>query len=291
VETPQIAIIGAGAVGTTLAVALHQRNCRIVGIASRTERSAHRCGALINCAFCSTDPVEVAKAAEVIFISTPDRVIKQVCDHIAAASGIQKGDIVIHLSGALGSDILASAKRKGAYVLALHPVQTFPRGQISTEALSGCYFSLEGDKEALKFGQGLVKELGGEPVTISPESKPLYHAALCTASNYLVTVTDLAVQMLEKVGIDKKDALKMIMPLIWGTVRNLETVGLPGALTGPVSRGDLQTLKGHLGTIQRLLPEYLEVYKKLGSLTAEVARRAGTLEEEEYLKLKALLAP
>ncbi len=290
-QAPKIAIIGAGAVGTTFAVALYQKGCRIVGIASRTGQSAHRCGSLVNCTLCSTDPVEVAKVANVILISTPDQVIKQVCDQIAAGGGFQKGDIVIHLSGALGSDILGSAKREGAYPLALHPVQTFPKGQVSIDALPGCYFSLEGDEEALKFGQRLVEQLGGKAVIIAAEAKPLYHAALCTASNYLVTITDLAVEMLGRMGIEKGEALKMIGPLTWSTVRNLEGVGLPGALTGPVSRGDLQTVQRHLEIIQRFLPEYLEIYKKLGSLTAELARRAGMLGEEEYLELKRLLVP
>jgi predicted short-subunit dehydrogenase-like oxidoreductase (DUF2520 family) len=285
----QIAIIGAGAVGTTFAVALHEKDYRIVGIASRTRQSAYRCAALVSSFFFSTDPVEVAKVANVILISTPDKVIKEVCDKIAAGGGFQKDDIVIHLSGALGSDILASAKREGAYTLVLHPVQTFPKGQVSAEALSGCYFSLEGDREALEFGQRLVEELGGKAVTIPSEAKPLYHAALCVASNYLVTITDLAVQMLERIGIEKEEALKMIMPLILGTVKNLEKVGLPGALTGPVSRGDLQTVESHLDTIQRLLPEYLKVYKRLGNLTAELARQAGTIKKEDYLKLKKLL--
>lgn len=289
-KTPQVAIIGAGAVGTTFAVALYQRGYPIVGVASRTRQSADRCGSLVNCALCSTDPVEVAKVANVILISTPDQVIKEVCDQIATGGGFQKGDIVIHLSGALDSDILTSAKREGACTLALHPVQTFPKGKVSSEILPGCYFSLEGGKKALEFGQKLVEELDGKAVIVPPEAKPLYHAALCTASNYLVTVTNIAVQMLEKIGIEKKEALKMIMPLIWGTVRNLDKVGLPGALTGPVSRGDLQTVEGHLEIIQRLLPEYLEVYKRSGSLTAELARQAGTLEEKDYLKLKKLLA-
>jgi len=283
-----IAIIGAGAVGTTFAVALHQRGYRIAGVASRTPASAERCASMVECPHYSVDPVEVARAADVIFIATPDEAIQEVCRHITEEGGIKRGDIVVHFSGALGSNILDSAKQKGGYVLALHPIQSFPKGEVSVGNLVGSYFTLEGDPEALRFGERVVGDLEGTAVSISSETKPIYHAALCVACNYLVTLTDLAVKMLEAIGIKRQDALPMILPLIKGTVHNLQRVSLPDALTGPISRGDLRTLERHLGAIEKILPDYLDVYKKLGSLTAEVAKEKGSLDHDRYEELKRL---
>jgi len=285
----KIALIGAGSAGTALTLALHERGYPIVGIASRTLASAERCARWVNCETFSTDPGEIVRSTEALFIATPDGAIREVCERIARDGGFRAGQIVAHLSGALTSDALEAARPYGAKVLALHPMQTFADPRQGARNMIGSYFSLEGDPKAVAFGRELVEAFSGRAFVISKERKALYHAALCVASNYLVTVVDLAAQMLGRAGVEKEGALEAMLPLIRGTVRNLERIGLPGALTGPISRGDAATMARHLKTMEELAPEFLDLYRRLGEETLRLAREKGGLDREEEEMIRKML--
>lgn len=282
-------IVGAGIVGKALALALPARGYRVAGVASRTLGSARACAELAGCDRYGVDPVEIAHLASVVLISTPDRTIRSVCEQIAAGDGFAPGDLAIHLSGALDSDALDAARQCGAFALSLHPIQTFADHRIAAGRLVGSYFSLEGDEEAVSFGRRLVEDLGGSSVVVSPEGKSLYHAALCVASNYLVVLADLAARMLRGSGVPEEDALPLLMPLIRGTVENLERVGLPQALTGPIGRGDTNTIEHHLEVLRRQMPDLLRVYSILGEGAAEVGVQKGTLDAEGRKRILEML--
>jgi len=281
----QIGVVGAGVVGKALAVVL-SRTYRVVAVASRTQASARQCAALCGAAVCAR-PADVARRADVVLLCTPDQAIQPVCEQIAAEGGFRSGHTVVHLSGALPSDLLSAARCCGARALSVHPIQTFADYKEAVEALRGSYFSVEGDNEALSLGKRLVRDMGGRPIIISAESKPLYHAALCVASNYLVTLEALAADILDRGG--SPVALPALLPLILGTVRNLERFGVPAALTGPISRGDVATIQCHLDALKRDCPEYLDTYKHLARLTARVADRKGSLKADASEKLWGLL--
>jgi len=227
--------------------------------------------------------------AEVLFIATPDGVIREVCERIARDGGFRAGQIVAHLSGALTSDVLEAARAYGAKVLALHPMQTFADPRQGARNIIGSYFSLEGDPEAVAFGRELVEAFSGRAFVIPKERKALVHAALCVASNYLVTVVDLAARMLERADVEKGEPLEAMLPLIRGTVRNLERNGLPGALTGPISRGDAATIARHLKTMEELAPEFLALYRRLGEETVRLAREKGGLNREGEEMIQRIL--
>ncbi|MCD6336325.1 MAG: DUF2520 domain-containing protein, partial [Candidatus Latescibacteria bacterium] len=124
----------------------------------------------------------------------------------------------------------------------------------------------------------------------SPEGrKALDHGAVCVASNYLVTVTDLAARIMERAGVGKEEALGAMLPLIRGTVNNLERIGLPGALTGPISRGDAATLARHLNAMEELAPEVLDLYRTLGAETVRLAREKGGLDQAEEEAIRGML--
>jgi len=284
-----IAIVGAGVVGKALALALPSRGYRIAGVASRTLASARTCAELAGCDRYGVDSAEIARLARIVLISTPDRAIRSVGEQIAAGGGFAPGDLAIHLSGALGSDALDAARGRGAFALALHPIQTFAEYRIAAGRLIGSYFSLEGDEEGIAFGRHLVADLDGKSVVISSEEKSAYHAALCVASNYLVVLADLAVRMLCRSGVPEEDALPMLMPLIQGTVGNLEQVGLPQALTGPIGRGDASTVERHLETLRRQMPDLLRLYSILGERAAEIGERKGTLDPKERTRILEML--
>jgi len=285
----RIAIVGAGAAGCALALALYQKGYPIVGVASRRIKSAQRGARLVEGGVYSVYPPDVTRLADAIFITTPDGVIETVCTQIADQGGIPNGAIVAHLSGSLPSTVLHAAAEKGAAVLSLHPIQTLADPQRGAQNLIGSYFSLEGDPDAVAFGKKLVEDLEGHPVVISPEMKPLYHSALCVASNYVVALADLAAMLLQQIGMEKAEALRAFLPLLRGTVANLAQLGLPDALTGPIRRGDVQTLIGHLEALRHTDPEALALYKTIGRWTLRIARQKGTLTEEAASAIQTLL--
>ncbi len=285
----KIGLIGAGSAGTALMLALHEKGYPIAGIVSRTRTSAERCARLVGCEMVSTDPGKVVPLADVVFIATPDGAIREVCEGIAKGKGFRTGQIVAHLSGALTSEELQAARACGAKGMALHPMQTFADPQQGAKNLIGASFSLEGDPEAVAFGREVVEALSGRVFVIPKEQKALVHAALCVASNYLVTVADMAARMLERAGIEKGEALEAMLPLIQGTVNNLARDGLPSALTGPISRGDAATITRHLKAMEELAPEVLDLYRRLGEHTVRLAREKGGLDPEEEEAIRGML--
>lgn len=275
----RISVIGAGHAGTSMAFAIHSVGYIISAVASRSLSSARRCAELVGCNNYSTDPVKTAKSSDVVIISTPDDVIGDVCDRIASGGGFVSRQIVMHLSGSQTSDILGSARNAGARVLSFHPIQSLPHPQDAPERLKGAFVSIEGDSDAIPFGMKFARELGGIPFEINTKLKPLYHSALCVASNYLVAIADLSVELLRSSGISNcTDPLEVILPLMRGTLENLKAIGLPDALTGPISRGDVGTIESHMVQISQNTPDLLDYYRLLGKLTVNIALRKGTID-------------
>lgn len=285
----KVAIIGAGRVGTALAVLLHRRGYAIAGVASRTLTSAKRCANLTGCRLTTTQPSEAARAGETILITTPDGVIRKVSEQIARKGGFKKGDLVIHASGALDSDELRAAKQKRALTLSMHPVQSFANVRSAVENLPGSYFGLEGEENAVERGRKLVKDLDGKAIVIPKGAKTLYHAAACVLSNYLVSLVDLSLKLYERVGIPREKALPMLLPLVEGTIANVKRVGIPSALTGPIERGEVEVLREQLSSIRARAPELLEVFSELAQYTLQLAKEKGDLTREKASQLRKLL--
>ena len=288
-EKPSISIIGAGAAGTALAIALHRKGYPIHAVASRSEASAQRCASLVDAPRTNTDLALAAQSSEVVIIATPDGAIRQVCEQIARGNGFSGYQLVLHLSGALGAEELQSARDCGALTLSFHPIQTLSDPQKGAELLIGSYFCLEGERAAIERGQALVSDLNGTALVISDQDKALYHAALCMASNYLIVLQDMAVRMLEPTGIPREQALKALLPLIQGSVDNLLHSGLPHALTGPISRGDSQTLESHLRAMSALPKDLVALYQSLGIEAVRVAREKGNLNPADARDILILL--
>ncbi|MGI6308784.1 MAG: Rossmann-like and DUF2520 domain-containing protein [Dethiobacteria bacterium] len=287
-STKKIAIIGAGNVGKVLGYALKQKGYELAAISARTEKSREIAADLLQCSAYS-EPEKAAQHAEIVFLTTPDRVIKEVCDVLALKGGFRRGQMVLHTSGAHSSVILSAAREAGAKVLSFHPLQTFPELEAGLRSLPGTFFAVEGDKEAFPVAEELVEALEGKMLAIPTEMKPLYHAAACVACNYLSTLMDVALRMYNVMGISSEQAFESLSPLIYGTLKNIGEMGPEKALTGPVARGDLPTIKSHLQSINELAPELLTLYNCLGIYTADLARRKGTLPKEQEEQLKNLL--
>jgi len=284
----KIAIVGTGHVGKVLGYALKSKGYRLAAAFSRTEQSRKLAAELLECPVYS-EAEKAAADADIIFLTTPDRVIKEICERIAEKKVFKKGQVVLHTSGAHSSGILSSAKRLGASVLSFHPLQTFPELKAGLRSLPGTFFAVEGDEEAFPVAREMVQALEGQMLSIPTEMKVVYHAAACVACNYLVSLMDMALKMYALMQIPPEKAFESLSPLIYSTLHNIGELGPEKALTGPVARGDLPTISSHLEALKELAPELLPLYRQLGLYTVCLAVRKGTLNQEQEQQLKTLL--
>lgn len=275
-----IAIIGSGVVGTAIGHILSQRGYKIAAIAARTTETLKRASQYIR-AHATTDIAAAGFMADVILITTPDDMIEAACNELAVRGVFGPEHYVFHTSGALSTDILATASAKGAKVGCIHPMQAFATIEGAIEELPGSVFGITADEEALPLARQLAIDLGGEPITIRDEDRPIYHAAACAVCNYLVTLVYYGQHLYESLLIPPDAALKAFIPLLKGDIRNIERSGTVMALTGPISRGDVGTVKGHIEALNRSLPQDVALYKMLGRYTVQVALDKGTIDKEK----------
>ncbi len=281
-----IGFIGAGRVGTTLALALTNAGYPVTAVHSRSADSTHRFTEHIPSAKPYTDPQSVADGASIIFITTPDDAIADVAQSVRW----QPGQTVVHCSGVLSADIMGSAKLAGASVAGFHPLQSFPTIESGADRLSGCTIALEGDDAVVEQLKALAVAIGGNPLRLQADQKALYHLAATFASNYMVTITDIAAELWSTFGVDKRTAVAAITPLMQGTLDNIATIGLPDCLTGPIARGDTGTIRLHLNTLAVEAPHLLPAYRTLGLRTLPIAEAKGGLNEMQWSEMVALLA-
>jgi len=280
--------IGAGVVGTALGKLLQGRGFEIVGYSSRTEKSAREAAGITGSEY-FPDPADLTPKCDLLFITTPDDAIEKAAQMLGNGKAYKCGQVVAHVSGSLSSRVLAPASAAGAYVLSLHPLQSCATVEQAVKNLPRSVFSLEGDEKAVEVGKKIVRAIGGKYFILETENKILYHAAACMVSNYLVTLFDLSADMMRRTGVGEELLASALLPLVEGTVDNLRRLKPYRALTGPIARGDVATVKGHLETIEAKMPHLLEVYRLLGEHTLRLSVKKGHLKEENKRELAILL--
>ncbi len=281
----EIGFIGAGVVGTALAVGLSSRGYPVVVVSSRTTSSAQRLAdAVDGCRVCDSGQ-GVADRAELVFVTTPDDVIAPV----VAQLNWHQGQGVIHCSGAYSLDVLEPARQVGAEVGGFHPLQSFASISHAIENLSGSTFAIEGEGLLLDTLKEMAITLDGRWVRLGPGDKVLYHAAAVIACNYFVTLVKLATELWQSFGVSPAEAVEAMLPLLQGTLNNIQKVGLPNCLTGPIARGDLGTIEKHLSALETRAPELLSAYCELGVKTIPVALAKGKIDEERAGELEKIL--
>lgn len=288
-----VAIIGAGRVGSSVGYLLKRAGYRITGVAARSAESAAQAASFIGQGQPTTDVVQAASGAELIIITTPDRIIQQVCEKIAVSGALASSSLVIHMSGAHSLGLLFSASKAGAQRAVLHPLQSLASREQGVKTLPGSYFRIEADPAAGATAREIIKALGGIELVMpkwssDKDSAALYHAGAVAVSNYFVALVHYGLKFYQTLGADNREALKAVLPLIKGTLHNIEALGIPDALTGPVMRGDGETVRDHLAAMQSKAPDLVGLYKGLARETVEVARDKGSIGQqkaEELLKL------
>lgn len=271
---PKVAVVGAGRVGTAFALRLKEKGYPVVAVASRSPASAGRLAEMTGAKACGA--AEAARAGELVLLTTPDGVIAVAAEEISREGGFRPGQFVAHASGALPAAVLSPAQQAGAAVFSLHPLQSFATPELAVDRLPGSYFTFEGDPDAIPLARRLVADLGGMLFELDAAAKPLYHAAACVASNYLVTLLDLVLTLAEQAGLPRESIFPAFLPLIQGTLQNVGAVGPVTGLTGPVARGDVETIRQHALAMEK---EAWELYRVLGLHTVKLARRKGLSPE------------
>ena len=272
-QKPTVSIIGAGRLGSTLAVALSRNGYSIESLVARHIQSARKAASLLD-----GDPQALAakqfnllKPADLFLIATPDDQVATVATELAKLD-LDHKPAVLHTSGALSAEVLSPLRKKGWSAGSMHPLISVTSG--GRAELRGTFWSVEGDKAASRLGKTIVEDLGGESFSIRSEDKPLYHAAAVMSAGNVVALFDVAIEMLVRCGLSRKTARGILQPLIASTVQNLETRDPVDALTGTFARGDIETVKLHLEALEkRKLSDATELYRLLGRRSLELTKK------------------
>jgi predicted short-subunit dehydrogenase-like oxidoreductase (DUF2520 family) len=285
----KIGIIGAGKVGSAFAIGL-QAHGHEIHVCSRSDESAQELVARLGMKGTNT-LMHVVENSEVIFITVPDTRIRRVAGEILekAGTGAVAGKTFLHCSGATTSEALAPLEEAGGFTGSLHPLQTFADRENGWKGLYGSYFGYEGSDGALPAVQAVKECFNGSLLWMKQDDKALYHAAACILSNYTVTLSYIAGMLFEKIQLPPEEAVAALQPLLEKTVQNVGNMGSPGALTGPIARGDAETLEKHMAAIGEKAPELAEVYRTLGQWTVQLAMKKGSIDKDVGEKLTSLL--
>jgi len=289
----KIAIIGPGKVGTALGNLIYNSRQYQVTIAGRDKNKTQDAANFIGPNTQVMSIPEAVKYAHIVLLTVPDDEIQSLCEKLSEAKLFPKGAVIAHCSGALPSSILASAKKKCECLIAsMHPLQTFPDIDSAIKNLPGTYCFYEGQTEALGIIEHLIKVLQLNPIVIDEQAKTLYHAAAVMACNYLSTLMDAALELGQQANIEPKVLWHALSPLVFSTLNNVNKTSPAEALTGPIARGDKQTISQHLNKISAITAkdsDLLEIYMVMGKQTVDLALKKGSITPATANEIKALL--
>ena len=276
----RVGVVGAGRVGAVLAARLHRAGHTVVAAAGESDASRARIAALLPHLDLAPDdggvrrPSEVARACDLLLLTVPDDMLPNVVRVLADSGALHPGQVVVHTSGRHGLAVLAPAEAVGARVVAMHPAMTFTGTAVDLDRLSGCVFGLTAAPGERELAADLVADLGGRPTWVAEEMRTLYHAGLAHGANHLVTLVAEATEMLAAAGSD--DPAGTLRPLLTAALDNALEQG-DSALTGPIVRGDLETVRGHLADVAASAPQALGSYVALARATLARAATDGRL--------------
>jgi predicted short-subunit dehydrogenase-like oxidoreductase (DUF2520 family) len=281
----RIGVVGAGRVGAVLAAALRAAGHEIVAVAGESAASRTRIETLLP-GVRVDKPTAVSRSCDLLLLTVPDDMLSNVVTMLAAAGAIRPGQQVVHTSGKHGLAVLAPAAEVGAEILAMHPAMTFTGTHVDVARLPGCVFGVTATDGTRALARALVADLGGSVVWVAEDRRTLYHAGLAHGANHLVTLVSQAMDLLRESGAT--DPAATLRPLLTAALDNALTYG-DAALTGPIVRGDVETVRAHLADIARTSPGTLGSYVALARATANRAVVDGRLLPLRAAKLVSIL--
>jgi predicted short-subunit dehydrogenase-like oxidoreductase (DUF2520 family) len=276
-----VGVISAGRVGSVLGAALARAGHQVVAVSAVSAASRDRAERLLPGAEVRA-PDDVVAESDLVLLAVPDDELRPLVAGLAETGAWRPGQLVAHTSGALGIGALDPAAARGVLPLALHPVMTFVGRPEDIDRLDGALFGVTADDELRPVAESLVLEMGGEPVWVPETARGLYHAALSIGSNHLVTIVADALGLLGDAGVETPS--RLLAPLVSASLDNALRLG-DGALTGPVSRGDVATVATHLRTLAERAPQVLPAYRAMALRTAERARDSDRITAAQFADL------
>jgi predicted short-subunit dehydrogenase-like oxidoreductase (DUF2520 family) len=282
----KVGVIGTGRVGSVLGAALDRAGHQVVAVSAVSQRSIDLARRMLPGAAVAR-PLEVLAAADLVLLTVPDDVLPGLVSGLAATDAPLAGRLLAHASGRHGIAVLEPATRQGALPLAMHPVMTFTGRPDDLDRLAGVSFGVTAPEPLRPAAEALVIEMGGEPVFIEEEARGLYHAGLASAANHLVAMVAQSADLLRAAGVAEPS--RMLGPLLFAALDNALRLGDAG-LTGPVARGDADTVAEHVEALRHTSPEALRAYVALARLTADRALAAGILTAADAQRLLDVLA-
>lgn len=280
-------VIGCGKAALSLALALKTSGWTVSGCLSRTPESTEQGAQWLACPVLPSLGELPEEGA--LLLGVPEGSLGDLDRKIAAQDPFLKGRVILHLSGALPSRALEACRLRGASVGSFHPLMTLPDPLTGARRLRQATFAIEGRPAAIDLMRDMAQSLSGKFFTLSPRGKTLYHAAAVLASNHLVALLADSQELLMRAGADAASATPAFQALAEGTLANFYAAGPVASITGPLERGDLQTIKNHLQALKRW-PRQLERYRVMALGALELARRRHPERGEAYDELAKLLA-
>lgn len=287
----RVGVIGAGRVGATLATALRAAGHEIVAAAGESAASRTRIETMLP-GVPVQKPTAVARACDVLLLTVPDDMLGNVVSTLADAGALRAGQYVVHTSGRHGLAVMAPAVAVGARPIALHPALTFTGTDVDLPRLQGCVFGVTAPPAERAMAERLVADLGGRIMWVPEERRSLYHASLAHGANHLVTLVSQAMEMLAAAGVGDAesgvDPADTLRPLLEAALSNALAYG-DAALTGPIVRGDIETVRAHLVELARATPQDLPAYVAMARATLGRAQADGRLEARRAAQIAHLL--
>ncbi|KAA1418065.1 DUF2520 domain-containing protein [Mumia zhuanghuii] len=280
-----VGVVGAGRVGAVLAARLREAGHEIVAASGRSAASQTRIDTLLP-GVPLLSPAEVAARSDVLVLAVPDDALAGLVAGLALDGHLRPGQVVVHTSGRHGLSVLAAAAHVGARPVALHPAMTFTGTDVDLARLSGCVFGLTAAADDRAIAEGLVADLGGRPMWIRDEDRTTYHAALAHGSNHLVTIVSQAMQVLRRTGAE--DPAAVLRPLLTAALDNA-LLYEDAALTGPVVRGDVETVRAHLAALEEQPAPTMDAYVAMARATTAHAVADGRLDESRARAIRRVL--
>ncbi|MGM0380047.1 MAG: Rossmann-like and DUF2520 domain-containing protein [Bacillota bacterium] len=283
----KIGFIGAGRVGKIFGKYLINKGFNVLGYSNRSKENLKEAIKYTNTSEFSNS--EIIKNCDVIFVTVNDDNIKDALDKSISNLKDLSNKSILHMSGAHSSKLLKNAFDKGAKIYSLHPLQSFSDLDTGVKNLENTYFSIESyDKKIDKRVKSILEKLHSY-FEIESSKKDIYHMAACVFSNYLTTLMDFGLELTSSLDIDKKDAFESMKPLIYGTLKNIENQGIEKSLTGPLARGDVDTINKHLDSFNNENKEFESFYKFLGIKTLDYIKKNEILKDKKISDLNRLL--
>ena len=267
----RVAVLGPGRAGTAVALAAADAGYDMDAVAGRSEVTLSRFLALVPGAM-AMPVTEAVQSADLVVVAVPDGTVEELVRELAVADVVHPGSRWIHLAGSLGLDVLEPVRLAGAQIAACHPAQTLSDPEAGRAALDGCAWAVTATEASRPWARRLVRDLGGTPFDVANTDRALYHTAMSLGANAVGAVVTLARELLLGIRVTEPEAF--LTPLGVAAVQGAAQAGA-ATLTGPVRRGDAETVATHLRELAAVMPEMLDVYRELARLALVQARRSG----------------